>query len=360
MGLVLHVLPADLHRGAQACARLLRDALDGDDVHHEVLTLFAAPPGLLQPEHCLEAPDGRLRAAGFSPLAAWRLRRFLARTRPDVVVSHGGEPLKYLRLAMPRGCALVYYRIGTANEHLARPWHRHLYRSIVAKSQLLVAVSDDTAAEARDLFDVPQEKIVVVPNTRDPEVVRRRPPEGGARHGDEVVVLAAGHVSAAKGTDRFERAIVELRRRGLAVRGVVAGEGPMQAELAARADASGLEVLGHVADMVELFSRCDVFAFPGVDREGMPGVLIEAGLCELPVVATAVPGVRDVVEDGVTGLVIDPADDAALCERLAQLVADPELRRAMGAAGRARCVERFSIDRVAEQWRRALAPLLSR
>jgi glycosyltransferase involved in cell wall biosynthesis len=357
MGLVLHVLPADLHRGAQACARLLRDALDGEDEHHEVLTLFAAPPGLLQPEHCLEVPDSRLRAAGFSPLAAWRLRRFLARTRPAVVVSHGGEPLKYLRLAMPRGSALVYYRIGTANEHLAHPWHRHLYRALVAKSRLLVAVSDDTAAEARELFGVPDEKIVVVPNTRDPEVVRRRPVEQGGHDADEVVVLSAGHVSADKGTDRFERAIVELRRRGRPVRGVVAGEGPLQAELAERATASGLEVLGHVSDMVELFSRCDVFAFPGVDREGMPGVLIEAGLCELPVVASAVPGVRDVVQHEVTGFVIDPADDEALCHRLEQLVADPALRRTMGAAARAHCVEHFSIDHVAAEWRRALAPL---
>jgi glycosyltransferase involved in cell wall biosynthesis len=339
---------------------LLRDALDREGEHHEVLTLFAAPPALLQPEHCLEVPDGRLRSAGFSPLAAWRLRRFLKRTRPAVVVSHGGEPLKYLFLALPRGSALVYYRIGTANDHLANPWHRRLYRLLVARSRLIVAISDDTAAEARELFGVPSAKIEVVPNTRDPEVVRRRRADSAPSEDREVVLLFAGHVSVDKGADRFERAVVELRRRGLPVRGVVAGEGPLHDDLVARADRSGLEVLGRVADMVGLFSRCDVFAFPGIDREGMPGVLIEAGLCELPVVATAVPGVRDVVEHEVTGFVIEPSDDGALCERLAQLVSDPDLRRAMGAAGRARCVERFSIDHVAAEWRRVLAPLLSR
>jgi glycosyltransferase involved in cell wall biosynthesis len=358
VGLVLHVLPADLPRGAQAFARVLRDVLDGHPHRHETVAIFAGSPWLLEPQHRLEAPDGRARAAGFSPIAAWRLRKLVRRLRPDVVVSHGGEPLKYLWAGLPSSVPLVYYRVGTADTHLAARWRQRLYRPMVGRCQLVVAVSDDTAAEAAELFGLPLETIVVIPNARDASTVRRRPIPAGTDAPGEVVALFAGSVSAAKGADRFERVIVALRDRGVPVRGVVAGDGPLAEELRDRSASTGIEVLGHVDDMVGLLSRCDLFVFPGIDREGMPGVLIEAGLCELPVVATARPGVRDVVVHGETGFVVDPKDDRALAEHIARLVDDVDGRRSMGAAARARCCERFSMESVAPRWQAVLEPFL--
>jgi glycosyltransferase involved in cell wall biosynthesis len=358
VGLVLHVLPADLPRGAQAFARVLREALDGQPHRHETVALFRGPRWLLEPQHRIDAADGRGREAGFSPMAAWRLRRFLKRAKPSVVVSHGGEPLKYLWAALPRSVPLVYYRVGTADAHLAASWRQRLYRPLVRRCALVVAVSDETAAEAAELFRIPLASIEVIPNGRDADAVRRRPAEAETAS-DEVVVLFAGSVSAAKGADRFERTIVALRERGLAVRGVVAGTGSLVDDLRARSATTGIEVLGHVDDMVGLLSRCDVFVFPGIDREGMPGVLIEAGLCELPVVATARPGVRDVVVHGETGFVVPPRDDAALVEHVAALVTDPERRAEMGAAARQRCREQFSMETVAPRWQAVLEPFLA-
>ena len=103
--------------------------------------------------------------------------------------------------------------------------------------------------------------------------------------------------------------------------------------------------------MAEVLRGADVFVFPSLPTgEGMPGVLIEAGLSGLPVVATAVPGVRTMVEDGVTGFVVDADDGAAMVEATARLVADPALRRRMGEAARRRCVAQFSLDAVAACW----------
>jgi glycosyltransferase involved in cell wall biosynthesis len=82
----------------------------------------------------------------------------------------------------------------------------------------------------------------------------------------------------------------------------------------------------------------------------MPGVLIEAGLCGLPAVTTAVPGAATVVEDGVTGFVVDVDDRDALIERAGRLAADADLRARMGSAARARCVQRFSIQTSARRW----------
>ncbi len=90
----------------------------------------------------------------------------------------------------------------------------------------------------------------------------------------------------------------------------------------------------------------------------MPGVLIEAGLSAVPVVATAVPGVAAIVADGETGRVVDPDDYEGLVKAVVSLLEDPLRRRAMGEAARHRCSERFSLDVVATHWRAALLPLV--
>jgi glycosyltransferase involved in cell wall biosynthesis len=111
--------------------------------------------------------------------------------------------------------------------------------------------------------------------------------------------------------------------------------------------------------VAELLRASDLMVFPSLPAgEGMPGVLIEAGLSGLPVVATDVPGVRTVVDDGVTGIVVDAADLDGMVRSVATLIEDVELRHAMGRAARQRCLERFSLDAVAECWLRLLDPML--
>ncbi len=122
-----------------------------------------------------------------------------------------------------------------------------------------------------------------------------------------------------------------------------------------------MELLGTRSDVAEVLRGADVFVFPSLPTgEGMPGVLIEAGLTGLPVVATAVPGVRSIVEDGKGGFVVDVDDLEAMVEATSRLVLSPELRRVMGEAARRRCLERFSLDAVAACWLSFLEPLFAR
>ncbi len=120
-------------------------------------------------------------------------------------------------------------------------------------------------------------------------------------------------------------------------------------------------MLGSRSDVAEVLRGADAFVFPSLPTgEGMPGVLIEAGMSGLPVVATAVPGVRTIVEDGVGGLVVDVDDVDAMVDATARLISSSALRSTMGEAARARCVERFSLDAVAACWLSFLEPLVAR
>jgi glycosyltransferase involved in cell wall biosynthesis len=106
--------------------------------------------------------------------------------------------------------------------------------------------------------------------------------------------------------------------------------------------------LGHVDDMPGLFASVDAVVLPSY-REGLPKGLIEAAACGLPLVTTDVPGCREVVADGVDGLLVPPRSAGALAQAIARLQDDPALARRLGEAARRKALEHFDesivIDR---------------
>jgi len=100
--------------------------------------------------------------------------------------------------------------------------------------------------------------------------------------------------------------------------------------------------------MPDVYRRAEVFVLPSY-VEGMPNVVLEAMASGLPVIATDVPGTRDVIEDGVSGYLVPPRDEAVLAERIAFLSGRPDERRRMAATARARA-ETFSWRRIADQY----------
>ncbi len=309
--------------------------------------------------------DGGPRPAeGFDPRLVLRLRRALARSRPTVVVAHGGDPLKYLVPALlGTSTPLAYYATGTF-EHAASGPRVALWRTLVGRADVVAAEGDEVLDQCRSLLRVPVATSVLAPNGRDPDEFH--PP---ARHDTDAddatpqppVLAFVGALTSGKQPGRFIDVVSELRRRGHVVRAFVCGDGPLAVSLSGPAADAGVEMLGSRADVADLLRRADAFVFPSLPTgEGMPGVLIEAGMSGLPVVATAVPGVRTIVEDGTGGFVVDVDDVDAMVEAVATLVAEPALRRAMGEAGRARCVDRFSLEAVAACWLSFLEPLVAR
>ncbi len=361
---VLHVLPNDIARGGQVIARDLRDSLDGKWGEHRILIMFDSEPAVLKANYTLGLRMGRLRNLGFDPRGSYRLWRAIRRLRPTVVVAHGGEPLKYLAF-VPRGdLPLVYFAFGIVTEKVHRQPSRGFYRFLMHRADVVAGISHETVDEARDIFGVPEDRLALLPNSRDPEVYRGDPSpaeavssgadamSSGSGDAESVVTLAfVGHLTATKRPLWFIEVVAELRRRGHRVRGVMAGDGPLEEEVLAAAPAAGVEVLGRRSDIPEILAGSDIFLFTSVpESEGMPGVLIEAGLSGLPVVSTAAPGSSTVLEEGVSGYIVPVEDLPAMVDAAERLVADGDLRDRMGAAARRRCVELFSLDASATRW----------
>jgi glycosyltransferase involved in cell wall biosynthesis len=365
--LVLHVVPSTAPRGAQREARALADRLDAPGTRrHRVLALVGGIEGPGEPGEPGEEVtvdlttgirSGTATSVGFDPRLVIALRRTLRRLSPALVVAHGGEPLKFLVPAMAgRRSPLAYYAIGTLASQGHRPGRKLFWRYLVHQPQVVTTEGVEVLEECRTVLGVRPERLVLVPNGRDPNEFH---PEAGAEPRAVPVVTFVGAFTEQKRPDRFVDVVAALRAKGLDFRALAVGDGPLRASLGPAAQAAGVELLGARGDVAEILRGTDVFVFPSLPRgEGMPGVLIEAGLSAVAVVATAVPGVDAIVVDGGTGCVVGVDDFDAMVASVHDLLADPVHRRAMGEAARRHCAERFSMELVARGWLDALLPLL--
>ena len=347
---VLHVLPADKARGAQTQARVIRDRLSSEGAHHTSLVLFRSDRQNLRADHNLECDPPR-HGLRLSLTAIERLRRAVAALNPDVIVVYGSEPLKYA-LFLP-GRQILYHRIGIAGERLAHPARRFLHRMMLRRPDLITAVSREAAEEVRCLSG---RDVTLTTNMRDPVMFA----PGHLRQGVTKLCFL-GDMSESKRPGLFLDIVSELRDRGYEFDATMIGGGPLAPTMQNRAECLNVEFLGARFDVPQLLPRFDVLVFTSVaEGEGMPGVLIEAGMCGLAVVSTDVPGARDVVEDGVSGYILPVSAGPPLTNAVLELVRDPERARSMGVSGRERCATLFSTSAVIEQWRNAIDELSER
>jgi glycosyltransferase involved in cell wall biosynthesis len=154
-----------------------------------------------------------------------------------------------------------------------------------------------------------------------------------------IVIGAVARLSPEKGLDVLLRAVALMRDRGIETQVILAGDGPNREELVRLAAELGLstrvEFVGEVAheDVPAVLRRMEIFVIPST-WEGFGVAALEASAMELPVVGSNIHGLPDVVLDGETGLLVPAGDGAKLAEAIGRLIADRDLRRRMGAAGR--------------------------
>jgi glycosyltransferase involved in cell wall biosynthesis len=353
--LVVHVIPSPRGRGAQRAARVLVDRLnESGPVRHCLLGLFDGPPEV-EIDLALGHPAGSRPAEGFDPRLALRLRRNLARLHPATVVAHGGDAMKYaLPAVIGTGCPLAYCVIGTyAGPPTAL--HEWAWRRIMAHAELVVAVGDEVLHECTGRFRVAPQRAVVIPNGRDPSQFR---PRSEPVEAADATLIFVGALTPQKQPERFVEVVRRLRAEGRPVRAIMVGDGPLAETLAPLAAAQGVELLGPRSDVPELLRRSDVFVFTSLPTgEGMPGVLIEAGLSGLPAVSTPVHGAATVLCDGRTGVIVDDSV-AAMTAAVGNLLDGPDRRTAMGASARIRCESEFNLDLMAQRWDAALQPMV--
>lgn len=292
-------------------------------------------------------------AAGM--LAIWRHCR---RHRYDVIHVHWPLPLALLgwaaQRARPARLVTTFYGIELRWVKTAMPFLQRFLAWAARRSDRVVAISSYTAEELRRLADVP---IEVIPYTTSlPPVAARATRPAGA----PFTVLFVGRLVERKGVAHLVDALALLHSQPPA-RLVVIGEGPERSRLEARAHEHGIgdriEFRGKVPDdaLQRAYGEADVFVLPSVfdargDTEGLGVVLLEAMDYGVPVIASRVGGIVDIVEDGVTGILVPPGDAGALAQALARVLDTPDLARRMGEAGRRRLGERFSWDAIVARW----------
>jgi glycosyltransferase involved in cell wall biosynthesis len=232
----------------------------------------------------------------------------------------------------------------------------------VRSACLVVCVSDFTRSQLMaHVTEQHWDKLRVIRCGVDPDEFAPRRVE--AVGGFALVTVA--RLTQGKGHGVLLHALRRLRDRGVAVRLVLVGDGPKRSELEALARKLGIEstitFVGAVGreDVHEYYRAADAFCLPSF-HEGVPIVLMEAMALELPVVATDVMGIRELVESERNGLLVRPARADLLADAFERLISDPDLRRRLGAAGRETVLRTFDIRQSAAEIHAAFEDLLER
>ncbi len=230
-------------------------------------------------------------------------------------------------------------------------WRRRaIYRLVGRFTGALVAVSEDIGAFLADRVGVAPGHIRVVPNgvPLPPAASRERILRGRRDLGvedDAPVVIAVGSLYPVKGHVHLVEAARAILDRVPRAQILLVGGGGLRESLEARARANGVadrvRLLGHRDDVADLLALSDVFVLPSLS-EGTPLALLEAMAAGLPAVASRVGGVGAVIEPGITGILVPPADSHALAEGITGLLEDRDRARAMGRAAREAVGRRFS------------------
>lgn len=270
---------------------------------------------------------------------------------PRVVHAHLTEPLscRFPLIAaawarVPAVIATVQLFMQPRTARLPRLQHR----IVAAAVDRYIAVSRHVGTQLQQCYGVPAPRIRVIHNA---VAVERFDDCDGApdrlriRDGKSPIVLTVARLDPQKGHTHLLEAAAMLP----GVEFLLAGSGSERAALEAQARRSGIsdrvQFLEHRTDIPALLRAADVFVLPSL-YEGLPLTVLEAMAAAKPVIATAIGGTDEAVVDGVTGILVPPADPAALSAAIRRILDDPGAAAHLGAAGRQRVVSSFSTRRM--------------
>jgi sugar transferase (PEP-CTERM/EpsH1 system associated) len=298
------------------------------------------------PVTCLNKSEGN------DPGVMVRLARALRAAQAEVVHAHDwGCYLDAMGGAFLAGVPVVVQTVHGA--YMAYPPGRlngikkslrhFLERRAAARFGNIVCVSDPLRAHVAEEIGIPDSRLLTIANgVQVPPQAPRRSGDGGALR-----FISVGRLAAVKNYGLMLRAFAPLVARIPGATLTLVGDGPERAALEKIAAdlrlGASVRFLGFRSDIDELLAQADVFVLSSLS-EGIPMSILEAMKAGLAVVATRVGGVPATVVDGETGLLVASEDEPALTAALAALLADPARATAMGLAGHARALARFSVE----------------
>lgn len=294
---------------------------------------------------------------GFSAARVRAVRAAIVAADPDIVHAHGSRAAAFARLADPRARRRVVYTVHgihvdkpkTAARRIALTSVERLLRPCTARF-VTVCASDATRGVRLGILGA--DRTTTIHN--GVELPREAPPRGRLRAElgvapDVPIVLSAGRLEEPKDQSTLLRAwrVVSASHPDALL--VIVGSGSLESrlrsEIAAHAAARSIRLIGPRATLAEAYEDSDVFALSS-RWEGLPYVILEAMSHGLPIAGTNVDGMPEAVVDEVSGLLVPPQEPTALGKAIERLVADPELRGRLGAAGRERVGVEFTLERM--------------
>lgn len=335
------------------------------------LAFLQNDPGPLGREAMALCPDAAtgLRAARFDPACVWRLWRWLRRRQAEVVlgINHLDVLLYGLPAAKAAGAAFVNWENETGRRYRRHALTMAVRRLALSQVDRVVAAAEGHKAYVIRAEGVPAARIAVIRNGVSPQrsASALSPAEARARlelSPDAPVVVQVAALRPDKAHEVMLEAFAAVRRRLPEAVLLLVGDGERRDALAALAETlglgSGCRFLGVRRDVGDVLAAADVFALSSDPlQETLSVAAIEAMFAGLPVVATAVGSMDEIVEQGRTGLLAAPRQPAALAEALLTVLTDPEKAKGMGRQGALLAQARYGIDAMTTAFSELLAGL---
>lgn len=350
---VLHLIDGLTFGGAET---LLRDLAAGQEKRGYRVTVGYSTPGPFVQE--LENKGLRLihipRLGLVDPFFLLRMVRLMRSDPPQVVHTHLFKSDFHGRLA----ARLAGVPVVISTLHNNDVWANNFFmgRTYGATSRWadrLIAVSSEVKAFHLEKTAVPEGKVLVIENGVDVAAFDGYEKQAQAIRAEfgispnASVLGIIGRLKPQKDLPTFLQAAVEILRARPDTRFLVVGDGPLLPELQAQAQALGLlpalVFTGMRKDVPAILASIDILVLSSL-WEGLPVILLEAMAAARPVVSTAVDGIRGVALPEETALLVPTSSPSALAQACLQLIGDPQRARQMGAAGRGRVLENYSLD----------------
>lgn len=327
-----------------------------DDLEHFVCTLYDKGP---LKEAFLNAGvqvySLKISRKLFFPLAFPKFALLLRKINPDAIHSYLVQESLVNRIVgtlfrKPVIC-------GKRDPDTGKPsWKIWLDRSTIWLADLNISNSKEGCKELLS-YGIPSKKIIYIPNGKDIFPFEAKLPKGEAKKrlgfGKEDILLGCvSRLFESKGQEYLVRAMPHILRKNPRAKAVFIGGGNMLSYLESISKELGVSdnivFLGERRDLPEVLRAFDMFIFPSL-REGMPGALMEAMAAGLPIVATHIVGVDELIQDEENGLLVTPANSKEIADCVLRLLQDSKLSSRLGENARKTIENDFTVEKMAER-----------